>query len=314
MPVVSVNEVGHGRSAGEDEKVRTNERTFIVALSSVVDDPVEARDAPGIPLVGSPHPADPTSFVTSKTTEETDNRMVYFVMVDYSSAAVDDPNFPGGGGGDPLDENPVIVWSTRDIEIVAEEGVKILEDGTDSKFSEAIRNSAGDLYTDPPLVIPDFIQMCTITRNERPGTDFNPDRVPLFANTINKSTVKIAGHRFSARTGWLIKYEGGAIQQRGGVNFVNVTYSILLSRPGRLWLDSILDQGLRERGVDADNNNIRINIKDETMKKITTPVNLDGKGKQLPVDGTPVFLQFLTKLESSFSSLNLPQNYSLTGS
>jgi hypothetical protein len=313
MPVVSVNEVGHGRSAGEDAKVRTNERTFIVVLSSVVDDPVEARDAPGIPIVGSPHPADPTSFVTSRTTEETDNRMVYFVMVDYSSAAVSDPNFPGSGGGDPLDENPVIIWSTRDIEVVAEEGT-LVEGGEDSFFSETITNSAGDLYTDPPLVIPDFIQQCTITRNERPGTDFNPDLVPAFANTINKSTVKIAGHRFEARTGWLIKYEGGAIQQRGGVNFVNVTYSILLSRPGRLWLDCILDQGLRERGVDADNNNIRINIKDETMKKITTPVNLDGAGKPLPVGAAPVFLKFLTKMESSFSALKLPQNYSFTGS
>ena len=59
MAVVSVDEVGHDRGAGEDQQVRTNERTFIVILSSATDDPVEARDAPGVPKVNSPHPADP---------------------------------------------------------------------------------------------------------------------------------------------------------------------------------------------------------------------------------------------------------------
>ena len=310
MAVISVDEVGTDRGAGQEGQVRTNKRNFIVVLSDATDDPTEALNAPGIPLDNSPHPFDSQSFVVGKDTEETDSREIWFIIVRYSTEGTDDPDFPGTGG-DPLAENPRMLWTTRDIEVVAVAGRKI-SPGTPSTVEVPITNSTGDLYTDPALVIPDFLQVYTLTRNERPTRDYNPNVVRRFNNSINKTRVVIGGQTMLPRTAWLIKYEGGEIQQREGTNFVAVTYQIMMAREGFTWLDSILDQGLREFLFTAEGIK-RVAILDEAGKKITTPVNLDGEGSQLAVGEDPVFLEYLTKGESNFSTLRLPRKYSLTG-
>lgn len=329
MAVISVFEVAHDRGAGEDEQVRTNERNFIVEVDSALDDPIVARDAPGVPNVNDPHPADPQSFVRSKNTQETDSRLVWFVSVEYSTDAANDPDLPGSGG-DPLSEYPKITWTTRDIEIVAEQALQIDKDGIESPFLDPVTNSAYDPYLDPPLVVPDFIQVCTITRNERPGIDYHPDRVKKFQNTINRRTVTVAGRKFLKAQAWLNKYEGGAIQQREGVDFVSVTYQILAARDTLnstntvnrfkvTWYDTLLDQGLRALVTNDEGVTVRKAILGPDKKPITEPVNLDGKGgvqilpDPLDRNRLSIYLRYRTKNFSSFRDLDLPEKYSLTG-
>ena len=330
MAVISVFEVAHDRGAGEDEQVRTNERNFIVEVDSALDDPIIARDAPGVPNVNDPHPADPQSFVRSKNTQETDSRLVWFVSVEYSTDAPNDPGIPGGGG-DPLKEYPKITWTTRDIEIVAEQAIEVYKPGEgESPYVDPVTNSAFDPYLDPPLVVPDFIQVCTITRNERPNIDYNPDKVKKFQNTINKRKVTIAGRKYEIAQAWLNKYEGGAIQQREGVDFVSVTYQILAARDTldniktfhrfpATWYDTLLDQGLRKLVLNNEGVRVRENIRGPDQKPITEPVNLDGDGNvQILADPADrnrlsVYLRYRTKNFTSFRDLDLPEKYSLTG-
>ncbi len=310
MSVLSITEVREGRGASEDQGSKSNSRRFQVFLNAVTDDPTEARDAPGIPRQNEPHDVDHNSFVTDKQTEETENGSVWFVVVNYSTAGTSSAN-DSRGSQNPLRENPSIVWSSRDIEIALIEGRRLLN----NKFQKEgpIVNSAGDRYVDPPLVVPDFLQICTVGRNEVPGKQFNPGLVRVRMNKINKAKFRIGGLTLDKRQGWLIKYEGGEIQERNGKIFTRVVYQILVARPGFNWEDRILDEGLRELKVDARGKTKAVPIKNINKKEITVAVNLDGKGKELEEGKDPVFLRYLAKERIDFAALKLPREYSQTG-
>ncbi len=323
MGIKTVTEVGEGRGASEDQDNRESVRRFFVELKSVTDDPIEARDAFGVPNVGDTHPKDSNTFVIDKGTEETANRKIFFVTVNYSTSGKSDVNL--GGGQNPLNENPIINWHTRDIQVVAIRGTRVdfrgpapIRSGGGADTSAGgsggpILNSAGELYTDPPLIIPDFLQVVVIKRNERPGTGFSPSRVRGRLNSINSSAGRLAGLSFRQREAWLTKYNASEIREQSGTDYVVVTYQIMIARENFTWLDSILDQGLRERIADADGNLGLQPIRDLNKKRVTTPVNLNGAGEELAEGDDPVFLDYLTKTETNFSNLSLPREFSRTG-
>ena len=312
MAVLNIDERYQENESKEDAENRSNTRSFWVELDNETGlGGDEARDAIGIPIRGDQSPYDSNSFFVDKQASRTDNRFTWIVVVNYSTSASSN-TASGGGSQDPLEEDPLQNWNHRDIEIPVPNAFKIKDDGSIEPGGKVpVANSAKDAFTDPPLTEPSFIQVYNCTRNERPGSQFKPGKVPDFLNTVNKKDVSIGGHNFKKRTAWLIKYGAGNIQQRAGQVFVVVTYQILLATDIELgWDASILDQGLNELI-----NGKKSRAKDDNGDAVDAPVNLDGSGKKLGnAEGDKaVFLRYRSKGEADFNSLKLPKKYTLSG-
>lgn len=311
MAVLDIEERYQENESKEDAENRSNVRSFWVELDNVNGlGGDEARDAIGIPNRSDQSPYDSGSFVLDKSAERTDNRYIWIVTVNYSTKASSASPSSSGKTQEPLEEDPKQNWNHRDIEIPVPEAYKIKENGT-KEFEKKVpvANSAKDAFTDPPLTEPSFIQVYNLKKNERPGADFDPDKVPNFLNKVNKKAVTIGGHKFKRRTAWLIKYDAGDIQQRAGQFYVEVTYQILVASDEDLgWDARILDQGLNQL-IDED----LVPMKDINGEKVDTPVNLDGKGKKLGKGEDAAFVRYRSKDEADFSTLNLPKKYTLSG-
>ena len=292
MAVVSVDERARNRSAVKSFAERILVRTFLVQLSAVADGPQVAIDAAGLPELGDPHPDFGSAFADRVSADETDNRKVFIVRVDYvtPTGGTDQPEF------NPLDEDPVIIWGTRETNVIVVKDI----DGN------PIENSAFDPF-DPPLEERAFEQEVTINRNE---PAFNPDFAEEFQGKLNVAPLEIAGKNVKAEQARLTVFTATSAE-RNGIEYFRVTYKIEFKtdeiiagdRNARFWRREVLDQGLNL--IDDFGNKKR--ILDDEQEAIDKPVKLNGVGAILIKREDSVYLIFDTVEFKDFTLLKLPK-------
>lgn len=295
MAILSVVELNERSGTSGVENVekgwfwkRAYRRVFLVTTSAKTDDSIVVRNAidpntaVGIPTIGSIYqngaPSGPTltrdfgSFLQTidcdeedRCTESGDTGSYWKVTCSYG------PYDPAQMPENPMKRPLQVSWSSSIYQTVAYADVT----------GKAIVNSAGD-YFDPPIDMDDSRPLLTVVRAE-PGYD------PIL--TYNYKDAVNSGPFWGMPAGvWKLKdrrservYNTDAGTESG--YYYEVTYEFEMNPQG--WVKKILDQGLRQLvGVN------QVNIKDNNGDEITSPVLLNGQGKQLQPLSAPVFRSF----------------------
>jgi len=291
MAVVSVNEAGEGLEAEIGVDGNTYTRVFKIKVDDILTASFDAITAPGLPLIGEPHPDDPSVRAKRRRLRQTESRLHFTVFVEYEdidSSEAEDP--------DPLKREPEINWTGTEIQIPI---VK------DALTGEPIENSAGDQFD--PLPEESFsIPTVVITRNE---PIFDPLVAINFRNKNNSGPFSVAGLLVPAAAQAKLKQFDATQEVENDFPFQRVTYRLQFligevdSAEAQLGHDRLLlDQGLNVADVNGDKTRIRLADGTETDKL----QKLGGTGVLLPVGAPAVYLRFATAKRLDFTSLNLP--------
>jgi hypothetical protein len=206
----------------------------------------------------------------------------WIVTVEYS--AYDAAEFPLN----PIDHPLKISWDSNRTQVPAEEDVN----------GDAIVNSAGDYFFDPPVMVDDSRWVLTIVRNE---PTFDPDWADTYKDAINTDpffgrdpkTWKVA----SITSGDPIHDTDSGTKDGW---YYAVKYQFEHDPDG--WDLKILDKGMRK----LDQSTLKtIEVRDEKGEKISEPVLLDGSGNVLAKDADPYFVIFDYYKEVAFADLQL---------
>lgn len=156
----------------------------------------------------------------------------------------------------------------------------------------AIRNSAGDPFTDPPVEREHCRAILTVTKNEYV---YSLGFAGTYANTVNDADFTVGDIIFPART-MLAKPIRGTRQFAPLIGWYwRNTYQFHLNLIDT-FTAKILDRGFRKASgkliLGPDNH------------PPTEPALLDGSGNPLAIGGTPVFLEFGIYPERDFSAFS----------
>lgn len=299
MGVESVQETWDGRGGSINSTYqRTYTRTFDVVTSGPYVGSKAVRAAAGIPQLGTAYtnglaPSDPDyevdagAFVAEITAEclggEEGAGVAWKVTCSYQ------PWDPSTFGVNPID------WPLR-VTFGGERTERVVD--FDVTTGDPIRNSAGDRFGDP-VTVDDHFTTLLITRNELVST-FDIELASEMSDTINNAEWNgiPAGH---AKMG-IISTSEEQYDSNAQVWYYKVTYPVSVSRT--FWRKTLLDQGYNELDdPNAPEPKARPIMNDG--QPISDPVALDGNGQRLPVNGTPVALEFDVFDEADWSVLNI---------
>lgn len=166
------------------------------------------------------------------------------------------------------------------------------------RHGNPIRNSATDRFGDP-VTVDDHITTMTITRNEL-VVDFDPALASLFSDTINDAEWNGFAPGY-CKMG-IISTSEEKFDSNSQRWYYTVTYPVQVGR--KPWRKDLLDQGFNELDPAYYANQRPRPIMNDGQP-IADPVALDGAGRRLPVDGTPVTLSFDVFDETDWDQLNI---------
>jgi hypothetical protein len=172
----------------------------------------------------------------------------------------------------------------------------VLEQDVEGK---KVLNSANQKFT-PPVTYEYPVATFTISREETK----NPQtKIDNYLHKINADTL---WGRFSPRTVFVkdINASENRTYVPGQKRKWSVTYQ--LSVKLNTWDVNVLDAGLIEIAGSGEKNK---RILTDDGSPTSTPLMLDGNGKKLPKNGTPVYLTFKKFETANLSGLNLPNPY-----
>lgn len=310
MAITTVNEIWPGRQASDDfTRHRLYTRVYEVYCDDPDDGPGVAGFTMALPRLGDAHPEDSQAVcvLVSPVQDEADP-LRWIVNIEYDTQ----PEFPdavqpdvteGGGGegatqdiGDrpdsPLDRPPVWRFSFEKTTEIAKVGFKVDPfTGGISVLPSAIATSAGMPF-DPPPTIEVSRPLVSVTVNVANVSIWHLADV---VDTINE----FAWNGCEPRQAKCVGAEASSGFENG-VFFWSVTYTFSIKYD--TWDIQLLDAGFHKKehdswlGTDA--------IKDivGTAGTGSGPWLLDGTGKLLPIDGTPVYLRWIAYRKKNFAA------------
>jgi len=279
MAVTYVGELAEGRRATNSRGVRTYTRVFRLTTSSQTDNAFTVGSNGSLPVIGNTFPSDGNAYCTDLDVQCVRGWRIWDVTATYSTERAINTV--------PTSDPVFVQWDTE----------QFTKPATQDKNGDAIVNSAGDPFL-PPEQMDDSRRVVTITKN----LSSVPAWVLTYQDAVNSDTFTIDGVSIAIGEAKMQRVSVGPAEIRNGTTFRAVTFVIALRRDG--WAYKILDQGYNEKDAAAPTGRVPIYIRGMLP---TSPVLLDGTGKQLPdpkaTDG--VFLTFNVYKTQAFSSLPL---------
>jgi len=257
-------------------------RTFLVISDTLDVSPDEVRLATGIPRMMEQYPSNSRAIVVGiEPKTYGDERKFWLVDVKYSTSERP-PSADINWIQKPWNRKPQLKWGTYAVT----EAVLKDRDGA------VIQNSALDRF-DPTVTIERHYPTLSISRYER-AYDIN--RALEYVDTVNLTTVLIAGLIARAEGALLSKFEGANVEV-DGIDCWQVNYEVVFAPT---FVKQVLDQGFNAI-KDGKKEIIKHKGKDTTEPEL-----LDGTGHELPWGGTPVFRDFHVYQKVDFGPLGLP--------
>jgi len=312
--VNSVVERHQGLGGGDDTTSRSTTRVFLVELTTLGTDLVTTILADeDIPQPNDQHPDDSGIRVRNRSVDlvNDDDHLHWEVTVEYSNRA------QGGGGGsdpDPWDLPAEVSFGSAQYTRVLDKCYRM--DTTVAAVVSAlddtgvpdikVLNSAGYAF-DPPATQEEENMTVTVKRNEE-DTDFDPDDLSLFRNSINKTAITIGGVDFDPAQGRMRSIVASPAYSKDGDLYWQVTYTI--EKKTDTHIRQILDAGFYHYDADI-NTTLRIMDSGDgdggKPQPVTEPKPLDGVGGIGDPD-SPIYLAHQTYLAKEWSTLDLPED------
>ena len=275
MAVSQVTELNQ-RTATHDKDKTEYVRTYAVITNSNSDDQTTVLASGSIPALFALHPNDSGAYVRTRTATEveklTTGGSAWTVAISYSDSTEDDEE-------NPLDEPTIYNWGQVKRDIVAER----------DQANNAVVNSAGDPFHNPPAIRQKSLVQLQVTKN---FSSFDGSLAINYVDRVNSAA-------FSGGAIGTVLCEGVSAQGpnvENDISFYTVTASFLYDPQG--WQPrKILDQGFRflDNGV--------VKPIEALGVPVSEPKLLDGQGGVLAVGGNPVFLEFNLYAEANFNSM-----------
>lgn len=279
MSVTATREIWTGRDGEGTTKANTYTRVFRVETNNALDDWTTVRGSTTLPQVGDLYPFDIFArCVSARGNNESFSPKVWICTFRYSTSTDSRDTNP-----DPLDDTPIITWSTQRHEVPAVR---------DQSTGKLITNTAGDPF-DPPLMHPEHWGQITIRANE--------SGVPSYVSTlgaVNSATVTIDGQSFTAYEVLVDSIEIGPKQTRNEIEFREVTITLLtneraavksISEPSLGWREEVVNVGFRYLDPE-DDFKAKEALNDGDQTPVKEPVFLDIDGSLLPNPGPENFV------------------------
>jgi hypothetical protein len=291
VAVIEHDEIWSGRKATLKEGVeREYTRVWRAITDTFTDLPFDVAAAVGVTAYDA-YPTDSEAFVKSIEAANTEEPTVWLVTVQYSSKTGSNDNQkdkdqPDQKNQDPLARPAIIEWGSEMM-------MKAIQDEFPhgSAFSKRIKNSAGDLF-DPPIEIEDARVTVKITKN-LPAFD------TAYLSMVNHTN---SGPWMGGDTHtWKLQSVSSRKEYDNGTFFWPTTWTAAYRE--ETWQLKVLDQGYREIIGTAPNQKAQVIWDTVNDTPNPYPVLLDGNGKRLRVNGTPVFLPFDVYGEADFGSI-----------
>lgn len=284
MAVVYKGEIEGRRWAQNNKGVRSYRRSFRLITTAKSDNAYAVGSDANLPVIGSLYPSDATAYCHNITIENTEPWSGWTATYEYSNERQLDSQEPGPGAV-AIDETLVSFTS----EIYKEVAWR-------DESGNAILNSAGDYFIDPPPER-DTAQLIARISSHQLAI---PTWILSYQDAVNSASCNIGGLTVAAGLAKVMRIEVGEREKRFTINFYPLVLEIHIRRDG--WKLRPLDAGFRQRD---DNDELVQITNDGDGQQPTTPVPLDGSGKVL-VDPTPenaVFQTFTIYPELPFNLL-----------
>jgi len=278
MSVEYIGEDYNVRSATNTRGVRSYVRAGKYRTTSQSDTEYDVGSHANVPLIGSPHPSDPFAYCIQLTVANEHPWAGWLVTAQYTSENVLDPN--------PLFEPATFDWDFEQFERVADV----------DRNGDGITNSAGDIFTDPPLMRDDSRPICTVTKNLAAV----PTAILTYQDAVNSSAFVLDGLTIAAGLAKMNRVSVSRKQIRNGFTFRVVTFDIHLQRDG--WDLKPLDYGFRAK---SGSDRTAITNTDGTEPRV--PVLLNGSGAVIsnPTSASAVYLSYDVYYALDFNLLPL---------
>jgi len=318
MAIIEVTELAEDRTLTVYSTwAREATRTFRVKSTTKDIGPSWALFAAGIPAPQDAYETDDEidlGLVVDRVVCRHDpaEMFTFRVTVTYTSYKGADPTYTtaglgggggGGGGGppgggappndNPLDEPPRAIWGQVHDTVVREREYVpdlIIPAELDVLEGDPIRNTALTPFQPRP-VADESRQTLTYIRNQ---LTFDQHDARTWFDSVNR-TPFLSYSAEEVKCDWIV----GESQFRNGLSFWTVTHQFSI-RKGT-WVLSLLDQGPNVL-EDTPNGRKRVRYKKEGFPDVTL---LDGNGRPLSENGTPVFLPFRIYPRKNFDELNI---------
>ena len=273
MSIVSVDQIGPGRTATAKlngrREVRTHTQPYRVVTDNPNDTSYEIQAA--FPPIGSPHIDDPYAFLVSKDpVADSKGKMLWIVPLVYSTERPRSEN--------PCNDPTDIEWDTD----TAMEPYLFDSDG------QAMLNSAGDHYGEA-LKGENAYWTVVCTSNQ----PFIPSWIDDYKNAINNDNCSIDGRYFQPGQCKVKKIHIGRWQTREEYRYrvLSLTIKIttnptinLAEGPQQVsgWAKNVIDEGLHCWWPNPlDSGNIKLPCADSAGQPVRKAAALDGYGYQL---------------------------------
>lgn len=274
--------------------ITTLKKDFIVVQDSAMAANGETLTFPGVPAIGSKHPAYPGLYVESYDVQEGDgtNKNVLTVTVNYGPRTTET-----SGEGESAVAVAVDEWGW--------------DDGTDERElvsgadGTPVRNSAGEPFESVPKYMvpaPVFVKVMKFKGRQSGWQDarckVNASSITIGGVTCPAGSLlcTVGEKRLIGNADWKYQY---TVRLRYKSNPVKIKGAKTETDIG--WDVSVADVGMREVGKDGKTELIR-DIDPETKKPctVTTAALLDGKGKKLARGEEPYNFRFQTYKRADF--------------
>lgn len=303
MAILSVNQVGE--TGFEDDKGFGYVRKFHVQVSSTSEERKDVIRASGVPLLHARHPDDPTTKVSRKDADLVgDSRLLWEVDVEYRRREPSD--LPDVDAGTRPWDQPARISFGRGPSYVREATRAYVEADKRNAPSKAITNSAGQRFD--PVGQEESGVLIRIARNEK-LSNFGPETISRFKNTINKTQIVIAGYSIPPRYARMKDITGeriivpdieGAFSIGGDDYYWAAVYEIEVDPRG-------YDKHFWDVGYYENSDGSPKKILDLDGDLVLEPVPLNGSGARQSLAVAPKFRVFQTYFADFWNNLDLPR-------
>jgi hypothetical protein len=315
-------------SYSDSPKGRTYSIPYIVHSTTSYDKNIHAaRSASGMPAIGSVYEYDSGVFVSSITLNEVNYvaaGTVFFFTVDYEYS----DGSLNTNSSSPLTEPPKVSFATAKYQVPFEKAYK--PGDNQGSPSDDVLNSA-KIPFDPPAVKDKVNTIVNIQYNKR---TFSGSWIQQFTDTINSSSVSIAGISVPAKCGRINEIGASNNYDKDGNEYWTVSISIEIS--SEPFTRKILDQGmmaLNDKGTidaiyietDSTNKTSTVKMKSDiaadilsgkdstkSAEPVSEPQRLDGSGKILAQSAKSVYISKEGHFAASWGTLSIPLTSSKT--
>lgn len=278
MTVTYIGETGRGRSAENNEGVKTYTRVFILKTSSQSDGPAAVGSHGSLPVIGNTHPEDGNAYCSSIRVDNTWPWRGWTVTCSYTNQRILHPT-------DPTQDEIMISFTSE----IYQEVVLVDING------EAILNSAGDFFVEAPMR-----DAARLIASIKVNLTSVPAWVLSYQNAINNASISIGGLTVGQYKAKMQNIQVSERKYRGSTAYYELSFDVHINKDG--WLFEPVDNGLRylatvpnESTSDSDDTMVALkNIVNEGDKQeITVPALLNGAGGIL-ADPSPSNAEYLT--------------------